>query len=298
MSTLPLVDRVNTLYNIVYTLQDFWKKIMYTEMSDDKRNKWRQWTRRRLDMVNQYIDNRDNIMGKNNELLKSARKDLKHDGGIQLERTWAGIYVASKYLDLNLRNKEQPLFFTARHLSQDEAMDRLKAAGKWGPGSLRYERPENTVATRLCEARGLKVRFYDTRWTPEMPGRPVLDPNDPDDRRKIEVYLKNEEGRLVVDCDGLVVSGAEDKDHTLLPMPKNVPLTSLMATMPLVSVKGAKVSHIHPTLTSELTRKIQKVETHEDPRVRRLVKMRYGKNSSRVPLHETFPDYPPGFSLA
>jgi hypothetical protein len=289
MSTLGLISRVNTLYNIVYTLQDFWKQIMYTDMSDSKRLKWRNWVRRRLDMVQQYIEDRDNIMGKSGELLKSARKKLeKQADGLMLERTWASIYITVKYLDLALREKEAPLYFEARPLSQDEAMTRLKADGGWGKASLRTQRPDDNEAMKLCQAEGLKVRYFDSHWSEDMPGTPMLDPHDPSDARKIEAYLKNQSGRLVVDCDGLIVSHTRggQKEHLRLAMPKAIPVSALGAIMPFVSYnkKSGRIEHHHPSIRQQLQHSIREAEKKQDKRLRTWYKGKSAGNLDRVDL--------------
>ena len=275
MSTLGLISRVNTLYNIVYTLQDFWKQIMYTDMGEGKRKRWRNWVRRRLDMVQQYIEDRDNIMGKNGDLLKSARKKLeKQADGLMLERTWAAIYIAMKYLDLALRNKEAPLFFEARPLSQDEAMTRLKADGGWGKASLRTQRPDDNEAVKLCQAEGIKVRYFDTHWNENSPGQPMLDPHDPADARKIEAYLKSQSGRLVVDCEGLVVSHRRSGDKHLLrlPMPQSIPVSVMSSTMPFMSTnkRTGRVQHVNPAINEALRYSIVEAEIKDDSRLKKL----------------------------
>ena len=293
MTTLGLIDRVNTLYNIVYTLQDFWKQIMYTEMTSQKRDKWRSWTRRRLDMVQQYIEDRDNIMGKDNELLKAARKKLQNAAdGLMLERTWAAIYIAAKYLDLALRNKDAPLFFEARPLSQDEAMTRLKAEGGWGKDSLRAQRPDDNVAVRLCQAEGLKVRYFDSLWKEGDMGTPVLDPHDPADRRRIDEYLRTQQGRLVVDCDGLIVShNRHGKKETMrLPMPKNIPVSSLISVMPIMSYnsRSGRFEHNHESIREQLRNRIGAAEGRADKRVRAMLKY---QRKNELPKGTRYPEF-------
>ena len=155
-------------------------------------------------------------------------------------------------------------------------MDRLKARGVWGKDSLPYERPDRNVAVRMCEAQGLSVRFFDTQWKVGMGGRPFLDPHNPEDSKKIEHLLGTQEGRLVVDCDGLVVTGSGGEgSHALLPMPRSIPATGLLSVVPLVTVDQSgsrtRVRHLHPALRSELTNRIGMYEAAQDPRVRQLM---------------------------